>query len=192
MRRCFVAMDPTPATRSALIKAVAPLGALHNPGARLRLLTPDQLHITLAFLGPTADAQLPALKEVLKGVAQTYGPIAAELANLDAFPQRKRPRSIHACVRQGAEAMVALMGAIEDACAALGFHKEERSRVPHLTLVRVHDVRSGGKLCQWLAQPPAQVFGPVDGTSFTLFESIMRAEGSRYEPLARFALADAP
>ncbi|HET6343692.1 MAG TPA: RNA 2',3'-cyclic phosphodiesterase, partial [Myxococcota bacterium] len=188
MKRTFVALDVPAATRAALCEVQAALRCLREPEARIRFTVPEQLHLTLKFLGGTGDAQVAPLLDALEAVAAGMGPLDAQLGGLGAFPSPTRPRALFAAIAHGAERVVALMEAVETACVGLSFAPEPRPRVPHVTLARLSDVVPRGRTCRWLAEAPRRPYGTVDGGALSLYESILRPGGSLYVPLGRFPL----
>ena len=77
--RIFVALEPSPAFRDALS---AVQDRLRSAGVTGRYLTPDNLHLTLAFIGewPAAvTGLLPAVRE----------PFPITLSHLGVFPEAR-------------------------------------------------------------------------------------------------------
>jgi 2'-5' RNA ligase len=188
MKRTFVALDVPASTRAALCEAQAGLRGLREPQAHIRFTVPEQLHLTLKFLGSTGDAQLTPLMGALEVVAAAAQPLDAHLGGLGAFPSPARPRALFAALAGGVERVVALMEAVETACMTLGFAPEPRPRVPHVTLARLSDVAPRSRVSRWIAEARHVSYGSVDGGALTLYESVLRPGGSLYVPLGRFPL----
>ncbi|WP_394827397.1 RNA 2',3'-cyclic phosphodiesterase [Pendulispora albinea] len=185
--RAFIALDPDPRTRELLTERMAAVRAL--PGLpRLRWVVPNDLHVTLKFLGDTP-------RERIAGIEAALGPIAAAAtapcfrrAIFEAFPRLDRANVlVFELDDEGPCAQLA--AAVEDAAFGLGFPREGRRYRPHVTMARARppcDVRFAAA-----AMPPIDL-GRVPFTSMTLYESRTPPQGAqtreRYTPLVRFAL----
>jgi 2'-5' RNA ligase len=106
-------------------------------GADVRWSRPEQLHLTVQFLGEADPAPILAAAQALP----RPGALDLEVAGLGTFGGR-RPRVVWAGVRgPGLEALVALAGALGQAMAGVGFAPEARAYRPHVTLGRVRQGR---------------------------------------------------
>ena len=128
--RCFVAAWPDDAVREACDRLIAAVRPLAEHG---RVMRPDNLHLTLAFIGDLPDE---AGTRVAAACA-ALPPPACEW-NLDTLGYFARPRVLWA----GGPLTVEL-GAIADGARAvldrLGVGYDRKPFVPHVTLLR--DVR---------------------------------------------------
>jgi 2'-5' RNA ligase len=87
-----------------------------------------------------------------------FAPFDLKTGPIGVFPSWKRPRVIWAGVEDPEGSISELAGYIENIMADLGFKKEERAYVPHLTLGRVRgrvDVRKLKTLAEGI-DPPAE------------------------------------
>lgn len=192
MKRCFVALSLPASTRRALVAAQQRLPAVPSSEARsVRPTKPDDLHLTLKFLGATPDEQVPVIAAVLRATAAGCALPDVLLAGVGAFPRPDRPRAVFAAVTEGRDEVIALVQAIEEACAPLGFPPEERPRVPHVTLFRVDGARRAPTLESWMKAMSAERFGAVDASAVVLYESRLQPGGSVYTELERFPLGEA-
>ncbi|ABD09482.1 2'-5' RNA ligase [Frankia sp. CcI156] len=83
--RLFVAAVPPPEVAEALLAAVRRTRAA---AADLRWTTPDQWHVTFAFLGPVPDDRRAELGVRLARVARRHGPFAVETVGGGRFGDR--------------------------------------------------------------------------------------------------------
>ena len=94
MKRCFVGLRINDDARSRLEAVGDELRALPESAAlRLRPVKALSLHLTLKFLGPTPDEQVPEIIAALGEIASGAGELAGEIRSLSAFPSPARPRS---------------------------------------------------------------------------------------------------
>ena len=168
--RLFFALWPGETLRRALAERVA---ALVPPGTG-RAQRPDQLHLTLEFMGSVTADRLPAVLEAAAEVRA--GPFEVVL---DALEYWRRPQVLCLVAHDLPPALAALVQALRAALAARGFQTERRPYRAHLTLARK------------VGRPPD--FAPTDpvrwpATGFVLVESITERSGSVYRPLATWPL----
>ncbi|MBI3493695.1 MAG: RNA 2',3'-cyclic phosphodiesterase, partial [Acidobacteria bacterium] len=106
--RLFVAVDLTDEARRAVAaeqkRLVAGLGAAADS---IRWVQPDQMHLTLVFLGEVDDARVPAVVEMCHRPLDTR-PFELEFAGIGVFPPRGAPRALWIGVGDGTEYLVAL------------------------------------------------------------------------------------
>lgn len=126
--RLFVALDFPPSLREAL----APLFREKIPGAKWT--SPEQLHLTLRFLGECPDETFEALRSGLREIAAPSFPLA--LQGVGTFPNPQRPRVLWAGLEAGPE-LYALQNQVEALAQALGLPPETKAFSPHLTLARL-------------------------------------------------------
>jgi 2'-5' RNA ligase len=168
--RLFFALWPGDPLRQALAARVA---ALVAPGTG-RAQRPDQLHLTLEFMGSVPADRLPA-------VLEAAGEVRAEPfeLTLDALEYWRRPQVLCLVAREIPSALEGLVQALRAGLATRGFDTERRPYRAHLTLARK------------IARPPE--LAPTDpvrwpATDFVLVESITERSGSIYRPLATWPL----
>src|SRR5947209_14928511 len=102
----------------------------------VRFVRPEGLHVTLKFLGEVSEERAERTVEALRGVRAS--PFELELRGTGFFPNEKRPRifwvGLHA---HPADALGQLATQVEEACAVVGFPREQRPFQPHVTLARL-------------------------------------------------------
>jgi 2'-5' RNA ligase len=164
--------------------------------ARLRGLSrnvvwtvPENLHVTLKFLGPIEIDQRARVAASLARVAPAVPGFAITLRGLGAFPSLTRPRVIWGGVDDGAHALTGLAGAVERALVPLGFAAEERGFAPHVTLGRVRQPRRDPTLAEALALAATRDFGAVRVDRIALMRSDLSPKGARHGELATWDLA---
>ncbi len=168
-RRLFFGLPIDEATRSAIDKAVR--GPIRGRGRRV---PPDNLHMTLAFLGGIEPQRLPEIEALAAGVAAE--PFRMDLGRLGYWA---RPRVIWLAPLEVPPALLELVAELQARLGENGLPREERPFAPHVTLVR----KAGGP-------PAAEAIAPIPWAvdRFCLFESVSDDTGVRYVPLACWPL----
>ncbi len=173
--------------------------SLAGAAARLRAAAPDvawvapeNLHVTLKFLGQVDEAHLHALAAALAAAARGGPAFEARVVGLGAFPSVGRPRVLWAGVRDGAEALAALAARVEAACVGLGFAPETRPFAAHVTLGRVRSLRCprrAPRLADLLDAAAGEELGRLRVERVALMESRLSPHGARYLERASAPLA---
>jgi RNA 2',3'-cyclic 3'-phosphodiesterase len=130
--RTFVAVFPPPEVRKALVGAARELPVV----GEVRWVRPENVHLTLKFLGDVLEDLPGRVAEVLEPVRERHKPFEAEPAGFGAFPSARRARILWAGIGEGSEPLRALAEDVEASLEPLGFEREDRVYMPHLTLGR--------------------------------------------------------
>jgi 2'-5' RNA ligase len=185
--RAFVAVHLDADTRAALATAA---GALRQHGAGLPVawVAPDNLHLTLKFLGGIDEARVQSVIDALHTAVRGHPPFDIEVGGLGAFPSRTRARALWAGFLAGGDRLAALAAAVDDALAGLGVPREDRAFSPHITLGRVRAPGRAPALADALTAGAAQRFGRVAVAEVALMRSDLSPRGARYTRLATIPL----
>jgi 2'-5' RNA ligase len=103
----------------------------------VKWVDPGGIHLTLKFLGNVPSRRISEITEAIRTAAKGISPFHLEISGLGAFPSLKQARVFWVGIGGELDALSGLQQNIDSALAALGFAKEERSFVPHLTLARI-------------------------------------------------------
>ncbi len=185
--RAFVALDLPVAMREGIVAWGK--RELCDPG--LRVVRPDSLHVTLAFLGWTAEKDVERLGEIVEGLRAR----APELRLGDPVgrPSGKRPRLFALPVESSGA--VALQAELEEKLVAARLYEpEKRPFWPHVTVARVKNEKRGAKRPAVVKRPPGRLprrlLSPATGVRVTLYRSELQPQGARYTPLAQVELSE--
>jgi 2'-5' RNA ligase len=168
--RLFYALWPDDATRTGLMEWQY---QMHG-----RKCAYDNLHITLAFLGPQPVSRIPLLKNVLDHLPAMQ--MTLTLDHLGYFP---RKRIAWAGMHDAPSALTGLRHALIDALMKEGVWFDGASAFkPHVTLARDANL------------PPDLVFAPVvwRANHVVLVQSVTKPEGPAYQILASRMLDEVP
>lgn len=182
--RLFVAVLLAPEIRRRLARALA---VLRGAGGPVAWVAPENLHLTLKFLGELPDSQLSDALEAVRRVAGRTGSFGLEVEGVSAFPER-RPRVIAARASDSPPTLSRLAGALEDALSPLGVPREERPFKAHVTLGRIREGPQS-ELLQAVAALSGERFGEQAVTEIALLHSRLTPAGAVYAALEEFPLA---
>ena len=178
--RLFVALDLPAGARDAL---VAWRDEVLGGRDELRLLPPESLHLTLAFIGSRPESQVEAIAAAGLGAVEGLPPAVLTPLRADGVPPR-RPRLFALELADEDGRATAIAHAVWDALEAGGWYeREKRPFWPHVTLARV---RKGGRAAGVDGEPPPS--GQFTASEVTLYRSLLSPRGARYEALQRVPL----
>lgn len=181
--RAFIALELPQTLRERLAEIA---GALRVPGAKVRWVTAENIHLTLKFLGDIGEDQAEAMKAAVREAARETRPLKLAVGDLGAFPNRRSPRVIWVGI-QPHERLAALQARLEEAAEQAGVARDERRFSPHLTLGRVKYLPRRNNLTSRLREVRVERFY-YEMEWVTLFRSDLEREGARYTALERAKL----
>lgn len=180
--RLFVGLAVDAVVRETLERLTLRLRAKDDG---LRWSTPDQWHVTLAFLGEVDDGARAALVRELATVRQA--PLKLHMARLGVF---ERAGILHAEMEVSPQ-LLRLYEAVAASVTRAGLAVEDRPYRAHITLARSRN-RDGRKAIARLQSSTERqkVSAQWEAVEFLLYESQLSPGGSRYVVRERFALQD--
>jgi len=153
----------------------------------VRWLRPEQMHLTVKFLGEVPDSEVEAVCAAAGEVAAGSAPFTMETAGFGCFPPRGRVRIVHAPVVGETRRLERSRDLCEEVLAGLGFAREERAFSPHLTVGRVKEDRTNGRLRQAVETIRPQRVSQDVGELFVV-QSVLSRGGAEYANIARHKL----
>jgi RNA 2',3'-cyclic 3'-phosphodiesterase len=155
----------------------------------VRWVRPENIHVTLKFIGHVDPAKVNNILHALETIHSDQ-PVEIEFRGMGFFPNDRRPRVVW-CGVQGSPNLAKLAQDIEAALAPLGIERETRAYTPHLTLARIDPEKlSRAQLEKLLAAAKKfenTRFGEVREAEFRLYESVTKPSGAEYKILHSFS-----
>jgi 2'-5' RNA ligase len=164
---------------------------LKTVGARVGWVAPENIHLTLVFLGNIFGAQVAPLSEALDEIAAAVPPFRFAVEGAGSFGSARSPRVVWAGVADPEGRLASLQSRIVGVVKELGIRIEEREFKPHLTLGRVRSSYRAGELTSPLASATNASYGSVDVHRLLLMQSHLEHQGVRYSVLHESALKGA-
>lgn len=159
-------------------------GFASSLAGKLRCVPPEQIHLTLKFLGDVPDEDLPVVVDA--ATAALTGPaFALRVAGGGSFGPPTQPRVLWAATTGEVRRAVGVFRALDRAMRHLGHPPEQRTFTPHLTLARVQGRVPGATLERLRSGVPEL---PLPVSEITLFRSDLLPGGARHTAIHRFAL----
>jgi len=182
--RLFVAIELSEAVRKALS---ATQEKLKPQCPDVRWIQPEQLHLTVKFLGEVADGDVTGVSQAVEQAAAESKPFTMRTGECGCFPERGAVRIVWTRVDEEGGLLAGCVAAVEAQIEPLGFPREHRPFAAHLTIGRVRDDRSRGKLRE-VVQTHRGKEVEQDVLSLTLMASALSPKGSTYTAVSRAKL----
>lgn len=155
----------------------------------VRWVEVENIHITLKFLGHIDEANLSAVKDIVKIAITGVSPFCIEFKGVGAFPRPERPRVLTVTVKDTSGSLSRINAGLEEEFfGKLGIEKEDRRYSPHLTLGRIKFAKNVTPLVRLMARHSADDFGVEQVESVVLMQSQLSPEGPIYTQLEKFYL----
>ncbi len=185
--RAFIALDLPVALRDGIVA----WGRRELRDPRLRPVRPESLHVTLVFLGWTAEKEVRRLAQIVAGLEAPAPEL--RLGAPVGRPAGRRPRLFALPVES--PATLVLQAELQEKLVAAGLYEpEKRTFWPHVTVARVKSDGRGSKRPAAVESPPGGLpdglLSPATGVRVTLYRSDLQPQGARYTPLAQVELSD--
>ena len=150
--------------------------------ADIKWVKPQNIHITLKFLGEITTERVEAACTGVRKALQTIGPFQLSLSRVGAFPNLDRARVLWVDVEKGRDELINLQHQIEDILFTRNFVREPRPFSPHLAIGRVRSPKGLGTLTDLVKQTPFQTLDfRVDRVA--VIKSYLESSGSIYTVL---------
>lgn len=193
MLRSFIAIEVPPPVQEAIIRETEPLRRMIGP-QRVRWVAPENIHLTIQFLGDVSPANLERLAEALRSEVAIHPAFSLSGESVGAFPNTKRARVLWVSVRPS-PALQALAHSIQTVNKRMGYPPEEGKFSPHLTIGRVRQQVNATDLDvirQALESHPICAFGSFTVNSVSIFKSDLKPSGPVYTRLYSLPLGQIP
>jgi 2'-5' RNA ligase len=184
MLRSFIAIETPLEIQKAIAQVAAPLKNI-LPKPLVRWVAPQNVHLTLKFLGDVSPANLEQLAEALNREAATHEIFSISIGGLGAFPNQRRARVIWLGL-EAPPALAALQHGVDAAAAQLGYPLEERPFSPHLTIGRVAQTATGSDsllIRNALESTKVGILGTVRVQAIHIYKSLLQPAGPVYSLL---------
>lgn len=180
--RAFVGIPVTPSPALLALH-----DALAQSDADLKLVRPENLHVTVAFLGTVADEAAEPLGAALSRAAAGLKPFDSVLEGAGGFPNARRPRVVWVGLRPP-EPLAQLAGRVKAELDAAGHPGDDKPFRAHVTLARARSPRGSETVARLLQEHADAPMGALPVRDIRLYRSTLGPHGPTYEPIVTVPL----
>lgn len=177
--RCFIAIVIPDSLKKQIIEMT---DLLKKYDADIKWVNPENIHLTLKFLGNTPQSLLTKINDTLNEAVLPYSPFHIKIYGTGVFPNKKHPRVIWIGIKDS-EILINLRNAIEQSISSLGYQKDEKEFKPHLTLGRVRSQKGIMHIINNLEDFKDKDFGTIYVDNIKLMKSDLKPKGAEYSCL---------
>ena len=169
------------------IKSILPSlkTSIHSSRDIIRWIPPENIHLTLSFLGNISDQDIPNIVQSLENcITSKYFKIIIESTGV--FPSVNYPKILWIGIGKGADELTLLQKEIERSVRKFKEISRKEKFKPHITIAKIRRSRLNIDVLPFLNT----VYSPIelDINSICLYESILLPKGTRYTVLTEFPL----
>ncbi|UCH71793.1 MAG: RNA 2',3'-cyclic phosphodiesterase [Thermoplasmatales archaeon] len=155
--------------------------------ADVKIVEPENIHITLKFLGNTDESKTDQIEEIIKDAVKEVKPFKIRLKGTGVFPNKSYMKVIWVGIENG-DKIILIANEINEKLVEIGFEKEKRKFSAHLTIARVRSAKNKERLLQKIQKYECVEFGDMEVKSVTLKNSDLTPKGPIYTTLKEIKL----
>lgn len=178
--RTFIAIEIGSPAREVMLRLIKQLAGELNG---VRWTQPDQLHLTLKFIGDIDNRTLPEICNQMRAACMGVDAFSASLRGLGAFPKNKPPRVLWVGFKDGIEPLTLINHRLETLLVGSGVPSEGRAYAPHLTLGRINRGADQQQIAARMARDSETEFAAFDVSDVHLIASIRERNRMIYETI---------
>jgi 2'-5' RNA ligase len=187
--RLFIALPVSDPVKHELSRVQAELRRTADADA-VRWTRPDQMHLTLRFLGNVPVTCVDELVQSVRSTCASRPSLRLRAEGAGFFPNERTPHVVWVGVRDGVGGLALMHAAVSEASAPFTTEKEEGHFTGHLTLGRIKSIRPAPAraLAEAAHALAERNIGEWHVTSVEIIRSELTSDGSRYTRVAGLPL----
>ncbi len=156
---------------------------IRSCGLNLKLVKPENIHITLKFLGNIDRRAIKEIGYAIEEAVHGNSHIILTAKGIGCFPNARKPRILWVGLRNQTEKLKAIQYVLDQKLETMGFPKEKRLFKGHLTLGRIKK-----KINTVALDAAIKTFQEIESEDFIvdriiLYQSTLMTSGPVYEEL---------
>ena len=184
--RTFLAV---PVPRDVSSKKNMLYSTLENVDGDINWVKNAQLHLTMKFLGHTPESAINDVIDHIEKITPNMNPFDLKIEETGCFPVPTRPRILWLGLKGNLDLLKSMVESIENVLEPLGFPKESRDILPHITLARIkYPQKHTPNVDPLLKSSYDPIDFPVDRMQF--FSSELLPSGAVHTILKTFPLGE--
>ena len=183
--RAFISADIVPSDALALV-----LRELANSRADLKIVRPELMHVTLKFLGDTDESLTEQITCRMRDAVKDVPPFTIRLTGMGAFPSMSNIRVVWVGMDDG-RPLGEIARRLDISVGELGFARDKKGFVPHMTLARTRSGRNIANVQEILMRNAATDYGQYLVDRIFLKKSVLSPLGPTYSTVMEAFLGNA-
>jgi len=182
--RAFIAIDLPAEIKAALAKIQ---NRLKTSLPKINWVKPENLHLSLKFLGDISLNQLEDIRQVIEEITKTACPVQIKLETPGVFPSPALAKIIWLGTEQLPDRLKQLVEELDSKLCQIGFAREKRPFQAHITIGRIkHNIITADlkKELGLLEKELDNLDLSFTLPGLTLFQSVLGRQGPTYSILS--------
>jgi 2'-5' RNA ligase len=180
--RLFIAVPCPGELQNRMAEFIGGIPAL----GKISLVKPENIHLTLKFLGDVTEKKIPEIREELRFLSDEDG-FQVSIRGMGAFPNMSYIRVIWFGTEKGSREILKIHQEIDSRLKRLGFPRDKKFH-PHFTIARVKFLKKKDELKNLLLENRDIPVGEFEADRIELMQSKLSPKGTEYVPLHKFKL----
>lgn len=182
--RIFIAIDIPNSIKAEIAKLQKELRSSHTSISWTR---PQNLHLTLKFLGEISENSLAQVERAVEEAASVFQIFSLNLDGVGVFPQFRKPRVLWIGLGGEINTLITLAERIEDSLLQCGFAPEKHPFQPHLTIGRFRYPHHSQSI---IARAHEYGFPalPFEVAEIVIMRSRLHSSGAEHTPIYKIKL----
>jgi len=154
----------------------------------LKWVNPKNWHVTLIFLGQTAESKIALLHKLIEESFSGIQSFKTNLSGIGVFPNSNNPKVLWLGI-ENLHSLLSAQISLVESLKQYGFPLDNKPLKPHLTLARIKNSACRMSIDSLIEQYQNFHFGSVAIDHVILYESISTPDGPIYKPVFIKSLA---
>jgi len=184
MKRCFIAIKiPYEIQVARLLQLLKK----NLSSSRINWVEPENIHLTLAFLGEISEKQIHSALDILKEVSLKISAIDLEIKGFGTFGRAETPSVLWLGI-EPSPGLTELKLKLDIGLQTTGYIPDHRAFQPHLTLGRVKFFNNAAQLNEIKRSYVKTSFLKFSANHINMYESKLSGKGPEYIVIREFPL----
>ena len=156
---------------------------LRNELKNVIWVKPENIHLTLRFLGNIDEVSKDVVISCLEKGAEDFKPLNMNLSGLGVFPDERRPRVLWTGLEGDVSRLSLMSSRICQGLESKGFAKSRNHFSPHITIGRFNKKKLDKNLFNIISKYNSLVSGFFVIDEIVFYKSELFPDGAKYSPL---------
>jgi 2'-5' RNA ligase len=162
---------------------------INQTEANVKLVEPENIHITLKFLGDIPVNQIDMIESIMHDAVFSVKKHKITLESTGVFPNENFIKVIWIGIK-GTDQLSMIADVLNQKCTKIGVKKDKRGFSAHLTIGRMKSARGKEQIVDILRSYEDTLFAEIPVDSIHLKKSTLTPDGPIYETLSTISLKD--
>ena len=187
MKRLFLAI-PIKTADNGFVPLIDGLKSQLAHEKRINWVRPQNIHLTLKFIGDTPNEDIPKIIEAVEEMLKNHKSFTMDFNRIGIFGSRYAPRVLWMGMNETPQELYNLEEDTLTAFDKLGYLRDRQNFVPHITLGRIKELCEKQYFQKIVSSIEQKSYIKQEVNEIILFQSILRPEGATYKELKKFQL----